>query len=64
MWAFSVISFSFDHILPKMKRVKILALLLGIGFLALTSCVQAPCAAYTKADFEYQKDKKEHKAQP
>ncbi len=47
-----------------MKRVKILALLLGIGFLGLTSCAQKPCPAYTKADFEYQKDKKEHKAQP
>ena len=47
-----------------MKKVKILALLLAVSFLALTSCAQRPCAAYTKADFEYQKDKKEHKAQP
>ena len=56
--------FRFESILPKMKKVKILALLLAVGFLALSSCAQRPCAAYTKADFEYQKDKKEHKAQP
>jgi PBP1b-binding outer membrane lipoprotein LpoB len=47
-----------------MKKVKILALLLVVAILALSSCAQRPCPAYTKADFEFQKDKTEHKAKP
>ena len=47
-----------------MKKAKIFTLLSGIGFLALSSCAQKSCPAYSKAGFEYQKDKKEHKAQP
>ena len=47
-----------------MKKVKVLALLLGVVILGLSSCAQRPCPAYTDADFELQKDNTEHKAKP
>ena len=47
-----------------MKKVKVIALLLVAVMLTISSCVQRPCPAYTKADFELQKDKTEHKAKP
>ena len=42
-----------------MKKYKILALLLAAIVLGISSCAQQPCPAYTKADLEYDKEKKE-----
>ncbi|WP_172796044.1 hypothetical protein [Roseivirga echinicomitans] len=41
-----------------MKRFKLVALLLAVVILGVSSCTQAACPAYTKADMEYQKDVK------
>lgn len=41
-----------------MKKIKLLALLLAVFILGISSCAQRPCPAYTKADMEYKKDVK------
>jgi PBP1b-binding outer membrane lipoprotein LpoB len=42
-----------------MKKTQIIALFLILAILGISSCAQKPCPAYTKADLEYKKDKKE-----
>ena len=41
-----------------MKKFKLVALLLAVVILGISSCAQRPCPAYTKADMEYNKDVK------
>jgi hypothetical protein len=42
-----------------MKKTKYVALFLILAILGISSCAQKPCPAYTKADLEYKKEKKE-----
>lgn len=41
-----------------MKKFKLLALLLVVLIMGISSCTQHACPAYTKADVEYNKDVK------